>query len=98
MTKIVTTLPPLSAHANGFRTFIPAAAPVEVEGDNVDGVGAVVEAGCGVVDVAIVVGAAAFEDEEEEVDVEEVVATVAETGAVVFVLGTQLGPAAAVPV
>ena len=94
MTKIVTTLPPLSAHANGFRTFIPAAAPVDVEGDSVDGVGAVVEAGCGVVDVAMVVGAAAV---EEEVDVEEVVAA-AGTGAVVFVLGTQLAPAVAVPV
>ena len=64
---------------------------MEVEGDNV---GAVVEAGCGVVDVDIVVGAAAVEEDEdeEEVNAEEVVATVAGTGAVVFVLGTQLAP------
>ena len=85
---------------------------MEGEGDNVDAVGAIVEAGCGVVDVATVVGVAAVEEEaeaeeeeeeegeeeEEEVDTEEVVATVAWTGAVVFVLGTQLAPAAAVPV
>ena len=100
-TKIMTTFPPLSIHANGFRTYIPAAAPVDVEGDGVDAVGAVVESGCGVVDVAIVVGAAAVEEneeeEEQEVDVEEVVAA-ARTGAVVFVLGTQLELAAAVPV
>ena len=96
----MSTFPPLSIHANGFRTYIPAAAPVDGEGDSVDAVGAVVEAGCGVVDVAMVVGAGAVEEKEEEeeaeVDVEEVVA--ARTGAVVFVLGTQLALAAAVPV
>ena len=95
-TTIVTTLPPLPTRANGFQTSILAATPVEVEGDNVDAVGAVVEAGCGVVDVAMVVGAAAVGD-EEEVDMMEEVVALAGTGAVVFVLETQLPPAA-VPV
>lgn len=66
MTTIMTTFPPLPIHANGFLKYIPAAAPVEDEGDNVDAVGAVVEGGCGVVDVATVVGTAAVEENKEE--------------------------------
>ena len=99
-TPILPPLPPLPPRTNGFQKLIPAAAPVEMEGDDVDVVGAIVETGCGVVDVEMVVGAvAAVEgDEEEEVDAEEVVAA-AGTGGVVFDLGTQLAPAvAAVPV
>ena len=45
----------------------------------------------------MVVGAAAVEEDEEKVDVEDVVAA-AGTDAVDLVLGTQLAPAAAVPV
>ena len=71
---------------------------MENEGDNVGVVGAVVETCCGVVDVDMVVGAVAVEEDEEEIDAEEVVAA-AGTGAVVFDLGAQLAPAAAaVPV
>ena len=98
----MTPFPPLLIRTNGFQPYIPAAAPVEVEGDNVDAVGAVVEAGCGVVDVATVVGASEVEEnkeeEEEEVDVEEEVVATAGTGFVVLVFGAQLAPAVAVPV